>query len=124
MSVRIFGHVIVSAAYFDRLERVEDELIDSEILRRKQAEDAEEALAVARSVKENWKNRAKELDGKLGEAESELEKALAALKDAEDRLYRAEEELRQWRGMGNTLQEWSNLLTYNGTKQPDIKKME
>ena len=141
MSVRIFGHVIVPAAYFDRLERVEDELIDSEILRRKQAEDAEEALAVARSVKERWKSRAKELDEKLtaksgqivaleealARAEGEAVKALRVLKEAEDRLEAAEKELREWRSMGTTLQEWSNLLTYDGSvqtvpeKEPSIR---
>lgn len=138
MSFRIFGLAVVPARYFDRLESVEDELIDLEIRRRREKEDAADALKMALKSKERWKKTAGEMaeglekaqemlirerEGREG-AETELEKAMLALKTAEDRLEEAGKELKAYREMGTTLQEWVNLLGYDGSRQEPVSESD
>lgn len=152
MSFRIFGFTVVPTRYFDRLEQVEDELIDLQLQSEKDMEDMLEALELAKTTRERWKKHAHELEEKLERRvnesiglkkeadelriyvveagkqhamlEAEHEKVMKVLAEAEDRLEAAERELREWRAMGATVQEWSNLLTYDGTKQPEVRKEE
>jgi len=138
MSFRIFGLAVVPAAYFDRLESVKDELIDLEIRRRREKEDAADALKTALKSKERWKKTAGEMAEGLEKAqemlireregresaETELEKAMLALKTAEDRLEEAGKELKAYREMGTTLQEWVNLLGYDGSRQEPVSESD
>ena len=138
MSFRIFGLAVVPVRYFDRLESVEDELIDLQIQSKKDLEDALEALKTAKASREHWKMTAgriasdlkeaketliREREGREG-AETELKKAMLALKTAEDRLEEAGKELKAYREMGTTLQEWVNLLGYDGSRQEPVSESD